>query len=118
MVLPQFLYQSECQFYGSILSCSQCGKFPREQVAQRTVGSLRIVIASPGFHPLRRALQGQEPVLVQTLLTEPSSERLDEGVVRRFPGPDEVQLDSVQVRPLVQTLGGELRAVVHPDGLG
>ena len=45
-----------------------------------------IVVSSPGFHLLGSVLQGQEPVLVQALLTEASVERLDEGVVRGFPG--------------------------------
>ena len=44
-------------------------------------------------------------------------EGLDIGVVGRCSGPGEVQLDAVQVGPLVQHPTGELRAVVHPNAL-
>ena len=43
-----------------------------------------IVITSPLFHLLLGISQGQEPVLVQTLLADAGVEGLDEGVVRRL----------------------------------
>ena len=79
-------------------------QIPWGQVPQSAVGSLPIVVSSPGFHLLGSVLRGQEPVLVQALLTEASVERLNEGVVRGLPGPAEVQLHPVQAGPLVQPL--------------
>ena len=75
-------------------------QIPWGQVPQSAVGSLPIVVSSPGFHLLGSVLRGQEPVLVQALLTEASVERLNEGVVRGLPGPAEVQLHPVQAGPL------------------
>ena len=73
---------------------------------------------SARIHFLRGGVQRQEPVLGQALLPETSIESLYEGVVSGITGPAEVQFYSVEVGPLVQSLGGELGTVVHPDGSG
>ena len=71
------------------------------QCAVRTV----IVVVLPPFFNLQPGIgKRQEPVLVQTLLSHPAIERLDEGVIRRFAGSREVQLYPVRVRPLIQYL--------------
>ena len=81
-----------------------------------------IAMCSPRFRFLLgilqdRNLQGREPVLVQALLPNSPIESLDEGVVRGLTRPAEVQLHSVRVGPLIQTLRRELRSVVHPDAI-
>ena len=64
------LYQSVCEFFGSILCFRQC-RNPPGKVARWTVGSLPIVLRSLGFHRLLGVLPGHEPVLVQTLSASP-----------------------------------------------
>ena len=81
-----------------------------------------IVMSSPRFHFLLgilqdRNLQGREPVLVQALLPTSPIESLDEGVVRGLTWPAEVQLHSVRVGSLIQTLRREFRSVVHLDAI-
>lgn len=54
---------------------------------------------------------------VEALGAEFAIEALDEGVVRRFPGPREVEYDAPLVGPKVEILGNELRALVDANGL-
>lgn len=58
---------------------------------------------------------GHEPILVQALGSEFAVEGLDERVIGGFAGPAEVELDLVEVRPLIHGLGGELTTVVDLD---
>ena len=87
----------------------------RGHVAQAAMRSMFVVIPTPGLDLLCGVIQRQEPMLVQTLQTEPGIERLDKRVVRRLARTAEVQLHFVPVRPQVQILRDELRTVVHPD---
>ena len=62
------------------------------------------------FSPVRPPRQ--EPTFVEALLPQPGVEGLDHSVVCRFARTAEVQLHTVQVRPLVPPLGRELWTVV------
>ena len=53
---------------------------------QRAVGPFPIIMFSQGVHFRFGVLYGQEPILVQALLKETQVDRLDEAVVREFPG--------------------------------
>ena len=77
-----------------------------------------IVVEPPGVDDVSGLGQTDEPVLVQTLIPEPPVEAFDETVLDGFPRIDESQLHSVLVRPLVEDPAGELRTVVHENGLG
>ena len=68
------------------------------------MGSVMIVILSPGFYSLPGVFDRFELVHVQALIAQPTVEGLDESVLRRLPGPDEVELDAVVPRPLIQRL--------------
>jgi hypothetical protein len=68
-------------------------------VAQGRVGSLRIVLHSPGFNGGARFREGAKPVLVQALLPKPGVEGLDKWIIRRRPWPAESQLDAMAMRP-------------------
>lgn len=54
-------------------------------------------------------------MLVETLLAELAVERLNEGVVRGFPKPAEVELHFIEVGPPVERFRDELRTVVEAD---
>ncbi len=56
-------------------------------------------------------------MLVEALVTKPAVERLDEGVIGRLAGPGDLALDVIAVRPGVQGLGDELRALVDREPL-
>jgi hypothetical protein len=61
---------------------------------------------------IRRACaKRDEPVLVQTLVAELAVEALDAGVLVRLAWPDERQLHGPLVRPRIEYLAFELRAM-------
>jgi hypothetical protein len=52
---------------------------------------------------------------VQAFVAQPAIEGFHERVVRGLPGPAEVQGYPVDVCPVIERPGDELRAIVHPD---
>jgi len=77
-----------------------------------------VVVALPAVDGEARIGEPGEPVLVQAFVTEPAIEALHEGILDRFPRPDELQLHPLPVRPGIQHLARELRPVVQHDGFG
>ena len=82
------------------------------------MGPLRVVLDPPRFDRLPHLLQRRDPVLIQALVPQPTIERLGNGIVRRFAGARERQLQPVALGPGIEGLGNELRAVVDSDPLG
>ena len=80
-----------------------------------------VVVVSRGFNPGSGIVQRQEPVFVQTFRANSPVERFDERVIRRFSrhreivAATEVESHFVGISPLVQSLRGELSAVVILD---
>ena len=62
--------------------------------------------------------QADEPVVIETLVSEAPIEALDERILVRFARINEMQGHSVLVGPLIHGQAGELRPVVHDDLLG
>ena len=62
--------------------------------------------------------QVDEPFFVQIFIAEPSVEAFDEGVLRRLPGFNEVQRNTVRLRPFEHRLRGQFGTVVHDQALG
>ena len=60
----------------------------------------------------------EQPVLVQTFISEATVERFDVGVLIRFTGLDQTPLHMVCMRPFQHRVPGELLPVVGPDDLG
>ena len=54
---------------------------------------------------------------VQAPITQTAVERLDEGIIRWFPGPREAQRDALFVRPLIQRHQNEFTAAVDLNPL-
>ena len=52
---------------------------------------------------------------VQAFVSEPPIERYNECIVGRLAGPAEVQRHSIDVCPMLEGVGDELRPIVHPD---
>jgi hypothetical protein len=63
---------------------------------------LLVVMASPFLDALSGVCRGQEPRGVQALGSEPRVERFDERIVRGLSGAGKVNLDPVQIRPVVK----------------
>ena len=81
------------------------------------MGSLLVVVAPPFLDAGPGIGQGKEPRGVQALGPEPGVEGLDERVVRGLSGPGEVNLDTVQISPVIEQATGELRAIINPQAL-
>lgn len=67
---------------------------------QRAVRASTIVILLPLRQLLPHILQCEEHLHIQTLVSEPSIETLNEAILNRLAGPNEVQLNPVTVRCL------------------
>jgi hypothetical protein len=80
-------------------------------------GAFFVVIPPPCFNLVPGIIQAEEPVLIEAFLPEPAVKGLDIGVVRRLPGPGEVQRDMVPVSPEIDVLGDELWAI-NPNRSG
>lgn len=76
-----------------------------------------VVVFDPSLHLFGRIRKGQEPVRVQALAAEASVERLDEGVVGRFPRAGEVQCDALGIGSQVEVAADELGPLIDPDRL-
>ena len=90
---------------------------PGRQVTQGRVRPLGVVVDPPRFNPLPCIGQGEKPAGIEALSSDPSVERLDERIIRGRSRSGEVELHTVQVRPLVKQASRELRAIVDPYGL-
>ena len=79
--------------------------------------SLSIVAHPPLLDKLSSFLERSEPFLIQAFISEATIEGLDQAVLRRFAGLNEVQLHPVLGRPEIQCLAAKLRAIVDLDEL-
>ena len=77
---------------------------------------MAIVVDPPGFDLGAGVLDRRELRDVQTLIAQPSVERLYVPVLSRLSRMNEVELHPALIRPLLERLRGELRAVIHRDG--
>jgi len=68
------------------------------------VWSRPIVVHPPALDDLPGILQADEPVFIETFDPEPAVEAFHIGVLHGLPQLDELQLDSLLVRPGVQGL--------------
>src|SRR5262245_54001777 len=80
-------------------------------IAQRTMRSMAVVVDPPSLDLPSCIGKVNEPILVQALVAKLPVEALDEGVLDRLAGTDEVQLDSRTIGPGVERLAGELWTV-------
>ena len=78
--------------------------------------SLGVVLTSPILDLLPGLIDRPEGVAVQALMPERAVARLNEGVLRRLPRLDEVQMHAMIAGPLPKGLADELGAVVDRDG--
>ena len=94
------------------------GELTRGQVAERAVRTMVIVIPTPRFDDGFRVVQRCELMHVETLVAQAAVERFDVGVIRRFSGPREIELQAAIERPRFEGFRHELRAVIDGDRNG
>jgi hypothetical protein len=61
-----------------------------------------VVVPPPIFDDPMGVRQADEPVRVQTLVPKPADEAFGKRVLNRFTRPDEIQLHSFSIRPLIE----------------
>ena len=115
MELTPFVVHDLCKFSDSD---SLVGEGSGRQAAQGRVGSIFVVVAPPVLDALAGISQRQEPRGVQAFRPQTAVERLDVGVVGRLARSGEVDLDPIQVGPLVEHAPSELRSIIHPQAFG
>lgn len=71
----------------------------RGQVPQRAMWPVLIVIGMPGFDDELCCCERGELMHVQTFIPQAAVERLNEGILHRFSGSDEVELNASTVDP-------------------
>lgn len=74
-----------------------------------------IVIDPPVVDPLPGVGHRSEPCGIEALLPDAAVESLDIGVIAGFPWAREVQLDLVEISPLVKQSAGELGAIIDAN---
>ena len=74
-----------------------------------------VEVPAPALNGALGVLEIGEPVDAETFATELAVEALDERVLDRFAGSDELQRDAALVGPDIEGPSGELRPVVHPE---
>ena len=80
-------------------------------------GSHYSIVPSPGLNFPFRILQRQKPVSIQALVPEAPVEALDDGIVRRLPGPGEAQAHATLIGPPIRILRHELGTVITENCL-
>jgi hypothetical protein len=78
-----------------------------------------VVVEPPSLDRSAGVAEINEPVLIQTLVSELAVEALDIAVLNRLPRTDEAELDALSVSPCIESSASELRPVVrdHSDRL-
>src|SRR5476651_1339006 len=87
----------------------------RRPLTDCAVRSHIVVVLAPKLDLCAGVVKVQEPMLVQAFNANASVKAFDEGIVRRFAGPAEVQDDTVRIGPQVELARGELATVVHSN---
>ena len=81
------------------------------------MGPVFIIVSSPVTDDLAGMCQISEPVFIQALVTKTSIEAFNKTVLGTLPGLDQLQLHTIVISPLVQSLTCALRPLVCPESL-
>lgn len=75
-------------------------------------GAVAVILLPPCLDEMPGICQGNENILVQTFISQPSVETFHETVICGFSGPTVFQADAMFLRPFIQGPACELRAIV------
>ena len=89
----------------------------RREPFEARMGSVDVVVVSPGIdHPAGMAV-ASEQVLIEALVAEPADEGLDQFVLHRLARGDVVPIDLGVLLPLQEGIRGEFGAIVGDYGV-
>ena len=77
------------------------------------VGAVAVIILSPLFEEAPGFCQGNENILVQAFITQPSVGTFHETVICEFPRPTMREANAMFLRPFIQGVPCKLRAIVR-----
>lgn len=77
--------------------------------------ALRVVVDPPFFDDFLGLTYAGEPVLVQAFFTIPPVEAFDIGVLGRFAGVDETELNAVIISPPIEGAPPQFRAITPSE---
>ena len=81
--------------------------------AQSAVGTVAIIILAPLLDETPGFCQGNENILVQAFIAEPSVETFHKTVICGVSGPTMRQANAMFLRPFIQGVACKLRAIVR-----
>jgi len=90
-------------------------KLSGSQPSQRAVRPALVIIDPPRIDDRSDVIDIYEPVFVQAFVSELAVEALHETIIDRLAGADELQPDSVLIRPSIHGVADELGAVIDHD---
>ena len=83
--------------------------------AKSAVRAVAVIILPPLLDETPGFCQGNENILVQAFIAEPSVETFHETVIGRFPRPTVLQANIMFLRPFIQGVACELRPIVRKE---
>jgi hypothetical protein len=86
-------------FVVSVLLSGSLSELCRRQIRQRAMRSASVVVLPPRFKFFPRIFHREEQVGVEAFVSQSPVEALDEPVLHRFAGTDEVEFDPVFIGP-------------------
>ena len=79
------------------------------------MGSNPVVVLPPLFQFLSRIFEREEETHIQAFIPQPTIKALDISVLYWLAWPNEVQIDSMTIRPRIHGATGEFAAVIYGD---
>ena len=80
---------------------------------KNTVGAVAVIILPPLLDMMPPFRQGNENILIQTLIAQPSVETFHKTVICGVSGPTMRQANAMFLRPFIQGVPCKLRAIVR-----
>ena len=93
-------------------------EFCRGLIVQCAVRPMLVVVSAPSSDQDTSLLQTGKPVVIQALIPEAPIEALDERVLSRLAGLDQLELNAMLAGPLVERFAGKFWSLVCSNGLG
>lgn len=102
--------------FGSPNDLTLLSELLRCQVPEGAVRAAVIIIVPPRFDDRLSIGERDELMNVQAFIAEAAVERLDDDILHGFPGPNEVELHTSAVRPILQCARLEFGPMIDGDG--
>ena len=98
-VLRRFFTRAD-DFFVDLFSLTLSNPLLRRQVAERATRATLSIVEPPGFKDVLRLRERDELMHVHTLVAQSAVTRLNEGILHRFAGSNEVERHTAPLGPL------------------